>query len=190
MGKRDRDFQWTGDYFVGKKVSFAFANPGTWQLIHKISEKTCQIYHLDPFELVTVYVCEKVSGEGVGQRAIMKLRTEYVERACAEPIAERKTKADYYSRILGTEFPHPNPQKHGPISEDVNQATVEEVEWLEQPTEAGCTSTPRLLAYQRLNQTEKQWLPGGYVVCILMQLVPGISLECFRELPREERDEA
>lgn len=68
--------------------------------------------------------------------------------------------------------------------------TISEVERLEQLTEAGCTSTPRLLGYQRLTQNDSMWLPDGYLVCILMELVPGISLENFWELPRSERDQA
>lgn len=71
----------------------------------------------------------------------------------------------------------------------MNQATLSEIARLERLTEAGCTSTPRLLDYQRINQTNKMWLPGGYMVCILMELLPGISLENFWVLPREERDQ-
>lgn len=95
-----------------------------------------------------------------------------------------------YSRIPGTEFPHPNPKKRGAVSKDVNEVTLSEVECLEKLTEAGCTSTPRLLAYQRLAQNDEMWLPGGYLFCILMQLVPGVSLEDFWELARDERDRA
>jgi hypothetical protein len=94
------------------------------------------------------------------------------------------------SRIPGTEFPHPDPQKRGPLSKAVNEVTLAEVERLGQLTEAGCTSTPRLLGCQRLTQTDKMWLPGGYLVCILVELVPGTSLDSFWDLPRDERDHA
>jgi hypothetical protein len=33
------------------------------------------------------------------------------------------------------------------------------------------------------------WLPGGYIVYILMELLPGEPLEYFWELPLKERDE-
>lgn len=33
------------------------------------------------------------------------------------------------------------------------------------------------------------WFRGGYIVYILMELLPGESLEYFWYFPREERDE-
>lgn len=92
-------------------------------------------------------------------------------------------------RIPRTEFPDPDPKNRGPLSEDVNEATVLEIAHLETLTEAGCTGTPRLLGYQCMTQDDKMWLPGGYVFCILMEFLPGISLENFWWLPREERDQ-
>jgi hypothetical protein len=78
MGKEDRDFQWTADFLDGKE--FSFEDSGTWRLIHKISEKTCQRCYPRPFESVTVFICEKVSGRAnIRQKAIMKVRTEYAE---------------------------------------------------------------------------------------------------------------
>jgi hypothetical protein len=65
----------------------------------------------------------------------------------------------------------------------VNELTLAETNTLKKLSEAGCSSTPRLLAYQRLTQNDEMWLPGGYVVFILIQLMPGISLEDFWDLP-------
>ena len=183
MSKRNKEFQWISNSLDGKKIPFT--DLGTWQLTHKISEKTCQKYYPYPFESVTVFVCEKVDGKDAGHRAIMKIRTEYVN-ACRKD-DDGSTDPD---RIPGTQYPHPNPRKRGPISKDVNEVTISEVERLEQLTEAGCSSTPRLLGYQRLTQNDSMWLPDGYLVCILMELVPGASLENFWELPRSERDQA
>jgi hypothetical protein len=53
----------------------------------------------------------------------------------------------------------------------------------------GCTSTPRLIDYERVRQDDSMWLPGGYIVYMLMELLPGEPLEYFWELPRKERDE-
>lgn len=77
MGKRNKEFHWIANYLHGKEITFA--DSGRWRLIHKISEKTCQQYYSYPFEAVTVFICEKLSGEDMGQRAIMKIRTEYVD---------------------------------------------------------------------------------------------------------------
>jgi len=51
---------------------------GKWRLIHRISDKICQENHAYPYEAVTVYICEKVAVEDAGQRAIVKVRVEYV----------------------------------------------------------------------------------------------------------------
>lgn len=96
---------------------------------------------------------------------------------------------DDHSRIPETEFPHPDVKQRGTPSEDVNTVTVLEIDRLERLTELGCTSTPRLIDYERMTQDDKMWLPGGYIVYILMELLPGISLDAFWELSRKERDE-
>lgn len=77
MGRRRREFEWIGRLLDGREVSFTDSKT-TWELTYKISEKTCQIRYPLPFESVTVFVCEQVSGDHIGQKAIMKVRTEYV----------------------------------------------------------------------------------------------------------------
>lgn len=93
------------------------------------------------------------------------------------------------SRIPGTGFPHPDPARRGTPSDDVNFNTALELDRLERLTELGCTSTPRLLDYKRMIQDDKMWFPGGYVVYILMELLPGKPLDNFWLLPRKERDQ-
>lgn len=78
-----QEFLWIGDYFDDHEIPF-HDGLGTWHLIRKISEKTCQIWHPDPCESVAVYVCEKVGGENAGQKAIVKIRVEYVNLVRAE----------------------------------------------------------------------------------------------------------
>jgi len=154
---------------------------------------------------VTVYICEKVDGEDTGQRAIMKIRAEYVR------LGERKHGASIdTSRIPGThdlepssqdsagrnsppENPTPEdlpPKDRQPTTTNFNPLTIHEITCLKRLTKAGCRSTPHLLGYECLNRKGDQWLPKGYVVFILMQLVPGVSLVDFWELSRRERDEA
>ena len=74
-------------------------------------------------------------------------------------------------------------------AEHVSKVTAMEIDRLDDLTEAGCTSYPRLLDFQRFIQEEDLWMPGGYIVRILMERLPGISLEVFWYLSREERDE-
>jgi hypothetical protein len=68
--------------------------------------------------------------------------------------------------------------------------TVHEITCLRRLTEAGYKSTPRLLGYKSEDRQGDQWPPKGYVVYILMEMVPGLSLHDFWQLSRTERDEA
>jgi hypothetical protein len=169
-------------FLDGKEIKFK--DLGTWRLIHKISGKICQENYSLPFEAVTVYICEKMAGKDAGQRAVMKIRTEYVrhiERNYGDP-------TDRF-RIPGTDFSHS--RDPWPVSKGLNPVTRQEINYLETLTKLGCTSTPRLLGLKDDDtQGKNMWLPGGYIVYILMQLVPGVSLEDFWELPRDERDQA
>lgn len=51
-----------------------------------------------------------------------------------------------------------------------------------------CSSAPRLIAYSQMKQPEGMCLPGGYLVCILMELVPGKMIMDFWDYDRETRD--
>ena len=69
----------------------------------------------------------------------------------------------------------------------LNGYTVQEIESLERVTAAHCSATPQLLGVRVDAQDEsiltweglQWWMPGGYVVYILMTKVPGQSLETF-----------
>ena len=66
-----------------------------------------------------------------------------------------------------------------------NGATVQGIESLERLTALGCSVTPKLLAVKRDVQDEsvmdwgelKWWMPGGYIVYILMSKFPAQSLD-------------
>jgi hypothetical protein len=158
---------------------------GRWRLIHRLSGKLCIEYHAYPFEAVTVYICEKVVGEDAGQRAIVKVRVEYVRSSYWEVVPLNSSRIPITGVISSK-----NPKTPWPISKDVNAVTEQEKERLIKLTKAKCTSTPRFMGYMKENLEEHPCLPGGYVAYILMQLVPGVSLENFWERPRQERDQA
>ncbi|KAL2011096.1 hypothetical protein VTN00DRAFT_3814 [Thermoascus crustaceus] len=48
---------------------------------------------------------------------------------------------------------------------------------LQKLTEGGCSSTPKLIDYEIFRQGEHDPVPGGYIVFILMEKVPGQNLE-------------
>ena len=97
--------------------------------------------------------------------------------------------SSFLIRIPDTEIPHSDSTGRGTPADDVNIVTALEIDRLDTLTELGCTSTPSLIDYERQVQDSKMWLPGGYIVYILMELLPGISLDNFWELPRQERDD-
>ncbi|PYI09135.1 hypothetical protein BO78DRAFT_337813 [Aspergillus sclerotiicarbonarius CBS 121057] len=61
---------------------------------------------------------------------------------------------------------------------------------LSQLTDEHCSSTPAFIARAQFVQGDDGHLPGGYIVFILMERVPGRDLGCFPELTLEERDQA
>ena len=67
--------------------------------------------------------------------------------------------------------------------------TQNEIEGLRILTQAACSSSPTLLAWKKEKQTPNMWLPGGYIVYILMNKLPGIRIDFVGVLPRQERDE-
>ncbi|KAK2768453.1 hypothetical protein FQN54_000308 [Arachnomyces sp. PD_36] len=70
----------------------------------------------------------------------------------------------------------------------VNAACKTEIDALRQLTKRGCSSVPQLISYCQMTQPEGFPLPGGYLVCILMEMVSGKSIMDFWEYDRETRD--
>ncbi|PYH55738.1 uncharacterized protein BO96DRAFT_435128 [Aspergillus niger CBS 101883] len=65
-----------------------------------------------------------------------------------------------------------------------------EVEALRLLTEAGCSSTPALIDWMNSKQTQDQWIPGGYIHFIVMEMVPGVDVcSIIDDMDRGERDE-
>ncbi|GBF60265.1 hypothetical protein TMEN_2682 [Trichophyton mentagrophytes] len=61
---------------------------------------------------------------------------------------------------------------------------------LKELTEVGSTCTPKLLDHGFYEQTRKNDpLPGGFMVFIVMERLPGRNLQNFNELPMSERDQ-
>lgn len=64
-----------------------------------------------------------------------------------------------------------------------------ELNVLEDLTERGSSCTPKLLDYALEAQRENEHVPGGYIVFILMERLPGRNLTNFDTFPLEKRDE-
>ena len=84
----------------------------------------------------------------------------------------------------------------------LNSHTQNEINLLEKLTKAGCPATPKLLAVKIDAQDPsvlafpehglRYWMPGGYIVYILMAKLPAQPLELnsfWREYSKSERDD-
>src|SRR4051794_14003128 len=71
-------------------------------------------------------------------------------------------------------MPSANPREREKYaSEELNDFTGLEIEVLTRLTERGCSASPRLISWTREVQDETMCVPGGYVVYILMEKLPG-----------------
>ena len=71
---------------------------------------------------------------------------------------------------------------------DLPHYATDELEGLKTLTQNQCTSSPRLVNHMQCEQDETMWIPGGYLLFILMTRCPGISVEKFdrKLLKRDE----
>ncbi len=163
MGKDS--WQWIGDMFNDRTIQF---HDGTiWQLGRKLSEAAQHRYH--PSEARAVYVSTQVTGPQVGAQAIVKVRMQWVF-----PVSLPSNPQLTLLRIPNSERPHPDPvERAKDASEKWNADTEEEIEALETLTKAGCAAAPKLLSWTQGQQDNTMWVPGGYIVYILMEKLPG-----------------
>ena len=74
-----------------------------------------------------------------------------------------------------------------PDGTTVNITVATEIKFMKRLTERNCSSTPRMLEYALMRQPEGMCLPGGYIVFILMELLPGKMIMDFWSYSREKR---
>lgn len=60
---------------------------------------------------------------------------------------------------------------------------------LQQLTELGCSCTPKLLDFRIDYQIKGDNVPGGFILYLLIEKVPGRNLLNFGSLPMSERDQ-
>ncbi|KAJ5101161.1 hypothetical protein N7456_007213 [Penicillium angulare] len=67
-----------------------------------------------------------------------------------------------------------------------------EIDALTLLTKAECSCTPRLYDSSKGKQSDQEWIPGGYKLCILMEMLPGSTpsqfLSTLSPFSRTERD--
>lgn len=97
-------------------------------------------------------------------------------------------------RILDRDESPADRAKHA-LGMRLGPETRREIEGLKRVTEAHCKMTPRLLGVKIEQQDEtlsvRWWMPGGYVVYILMEKLPAVPLDYyyFWDLDATERED-
>lgn len=82
-----------------------------------------------------------------------------------------------------------------PDSEERAKLAVDQVSWLGQQevlclehlNERNCSVTPRLIPDIVVKQPDDMWIPGGYLMFVVMEKVPGEDLTDHWERPLAER---
>ncbi|OJJ45682.1 hypothetical protein ASPZODRAFT_26321 [Penicilliopsis zonata CBS 506.65] len=111
------------------------------------------------------------------------------------PSQSRETQASAFMRIY-LQTPMLNTEGEDPIdrSQQATTYTPSELTALQKFTEGGVRYTPRLLDWRSSQQDESRPVPGGFIIWVVWEIVPGIRLgddfggDIFWTLPRSERD--
>lgn len=74
-------------------------------------------------------------------------------------------------------------------SEELSWEAETEFVMLEHLTKKGCKSVPHLIGYSVDKQPKDGYVPGGYIVYVIMEKVPGHDLWDFGKYPLEKRDQ-
>ncbi|KAL8918051.1 MAG: hypothetical protein Q9208_007573 [Pyrenodesmia sp. 3 TL-2023] len=167
-----------------------FADHTAWRLTKKLSEKSWEGTapeerdNLDeddewqPSEAHAVYECVQVQGPWRGTVAIVKVRIEVPYSLPPDEDPQERAKEASGMRL--------------------NDWTMQEIETLERLTAGGCSATPTLLAVKvdvqdesvlnssgkpefesRWGENIQWWMPGGYIVYILMEKLPAEPLDIY-----------
>ena len=191
-----------------KDHTVTFAKSGTWKVVEKLTEKERSASNSSerkdwlPSEAHAVYTCTKVEGSHVGQKAILKLRIQLVKRSGC---VIHSWPTDPIPRIP-CDYPPPHDCQEGAKyaqRNDYHISTRDEIVALKRLTKAQCPAAPKLLDIKEGIQNkpmlrsgwtgkEEIWVPGGYVVWILMEKLPGVDLAEFfmpgKHSPQERQE--
>ncbi|KZF26201.1 hypothetical protein L228DRAFT_242634 [Xylona heveae TC161] len=161
--------------FIGREITFTEPFPSTWRLEQKLREHERFASEDDvksglDCEAQAVFVCSRVAGQ-VPQEAIVKIRLQIP--------------------WIGTvnEPPHTRAKQ---AKSDWTFFAKRELEALSILKHNNCSSSPALLGWKREEQDAHMWVPGGYMLCILMERLRGVNPEPYYwgcKMDREERDE-
>ncbi|KAK2794011.1 hypothetical protein FQN50_009960 [Emmonsiellopsis sp. PD_5] len=150
---------WIGNLLDGLELWYQ-AQDIEWLIGQKISEKTTYIPGASRkdgrprSEAQAVYHCQQITGPEIGKEAIVKVRMQ-----------------------VPTEYP-PDRRSLQPY-ENPGPSTCREINSLSHFNARGCSVTPKLLHVVKSLQEEWMLVPGGYIVFLVMEKVPGDPLDGF-----------
>ncbi|KAL4950203.1 hypothetical protein BDW69DRAFT_187577 [Aspergillus filifer] len=165
---------WIGDRF--EDHVFLGPNGSEWRIAKKLSERAISsqplAYELgeDTSEAQAVFQVQQVHGPCVGEKAMLKVRMQIPEGFEDNVSSDPEVRAQY-------------------ASETPSAWTIQEFQTLSWLTQRGCSVTPRLLHTMNLGQDDDTMpVPGGWLVCMLMEMVPGVPMTEFCYYNRAQRD--
>ncbi|KAJ9224917.1 hypothetical protein DTO169E5_568 [Paecilomyces variotii] len=146
-------------------------DPRTWILKEKIHENKSQ---LDKMEFDGTHVASK-SWE------------VYICENSADPSEEAIIKIYKQIPYIGSEFTRPQVRRRQALP--IDGLAKKELDALRTFTEKGCASTPKLLGYKEEVQGPQDIVPGGFILYLLMERLPGSCLDeyAFWDLDESER---
>ncbi|KAK2812028.1 hypothetical protein FQN50_001737 [Emmonsiellopsis sp. PD_5] len=156
--------RWIDKLFDGLRLR---CTDGTmWDFEDKISERSSVLngvcYKIPEADAQAVYNARQFQGPSVGSEAIIKVRMQIPPKEGVDP----------------AQYATPQP----------SSTTISEIVCLEYFNEKGCSVTPRLLHKEKILQGPNLAMPGGYIVFIVMEKVPGVPLTDFWTYDRPKRD--
>ncbi|KAL4928181.1 uncharacterized protein BDV17DRAFT_101663 [Aspergillus undulatus] len=165
--------------WIGKRYKNSVYNPpdgSRWKVIKKLSERVVLSdsyqYEMgrDTSEVHAVYRVRQTHGKSVGKKAILKVSMQIPEDGGKDVSLDHSVRAREASDIYGI-------------------ATMRETHALTWLTERNCSVSPRLLSLVVGKQEGSTMpVPGGWIVFILMDMVPGVNLEEFRYFDFAKRE--
>ncbi|CRL23310.1 unnamed protein product [Penicillium camemberti] len=166
---------------IGEKITTRCPNPDSalyprrdWFVIEKLSERpspaTVEDFDdgMGPAYTVGKYLC-RLAGTGNEKKlAFMRIYKQI-------PLA-------------GTELDSSSVRKAQ--ASNLHDYGHVELDALKHLTESGCTATPRLLGYQIGKQDANDLVPGGYILHLVWEKVPGdpLDIDEFWSLPYDKRE--
>jgi len=168
--------EWFGNSWEGEEVVFPSRDDQpstTWKLGAKLAEEKSNILpqrwltaKSGPSEAWVPFACTQVGASG--PEHVVKI---YMQIPHGSTMSDKPE-----SRGM---------QRH----EKPSRSARAELEGLQILTQNQCTSAPRLVNYLQREQDDTMWIPGGYILFILMTKCPGKPIENFHKEPLTKRNE-